>query len=673
MNTEQARERIEKLRKALHEHNHKYYIENRPEITDFEYDSLMDELQKIEKEHPQFDNPNSPSKRVGGDITGKFEKVKHLYPMLSLSNTYSVDEIRDWADRVRKGTEHKVEYVCELKYDGVAIGISYEGGMLARAITRGDGETGEDVTANVKTISTVPLKLRGRFPEKFEIRGEIFMPVEVFAQMNAERVEAGEEPYMNPRNTASGTLKLQDSSVVASRKLDCMLYGLYGENLPALSHFENVSAAAAWGFKVPEPAKRYIERCDSVDGIEQFISHWDAERRKLPFEIDGVVIKVDGYDAQKNLGFTAKSPRWATSYKFKAEQASTVLCEITFQVGRTGAVTPVANLEPVLLAGTTVKRASLHNADQIERLDIREGDTVFVEKGGEIIPKIIGVDFTKRDAAALEFVYAKQCPECATALVRQEGEAQHYCPTVAGCPPQIKGRIEHFISRKAMNIDGLGAETVGQLFDVGLVNNVADLYNLDMEQLLPLERMAEKSAKNLLEGLEASKDVPFERVLFALGIRYVGETVAKKLARSFENIETLAKASEDALIEVDEIGTRIAESVVTFFGESQNRELIAALQNKGLKFALDKQGDSERGNTFEGLSIVVSGVFSTMSRDELKSLIDKEGGKVVSSVSGNTDYLVAGEKMGPAKLKKAESLGVKIISEDEFIRMIQKE
>ncbi|MCA1751453.1 MAG: NAD-dependent DNA ligase LigA, partial [Flavobacteriales bacterium] len=475
------------------------------------------------------------------------------------------------------------------------------------------------------------------------------------------------------RNTASGTLKLQDSAVVASRRLDCMLYGLYGKNLPAESHFDNVAAAAAWGFKVPDPGKRYIERCDSVEGIEKFITHWDAERRKLPFEIDGVVIKVDGYDAQKNLGFTAKSPRWATSYKFKAEQEATVLREITFQVGRTGAVTPVANLEPVLLAGTTVKRASLHNADQIERLDIREGDTVFVEKGGEIIPKIIGVDFTQRDAHAPTFAYAETCPECGTELVRQEGEALHYCPNAAGCPPQIKGRIEHFISRKAMNIDGLGAETVGQLFEAGLVNNVADLYTLDMDQLLPLERMAEKSAQNLLDGLEASKEVPFERVLFALGIRYVGETVAKKLARSFENIEALAEASEEALVEVDEIGTRIAESVVAFFGESQNRELIAALQNKGLKFVVDKQGDSRTGNALEGLSMVVSGVFNTMSRDELKSLIDKEGGKVVSGVSGSTDYLVAGEKMGPAKLKKAESLGVKIISEDEFIRMIEKE
>lgn len=671
MNTEQAEKKIAALRKTLHEHNHKYYVKSAPEISDSEFDRLMNELAALEETYPEFDDPNSPTKRVGGDITGKFEKVKHTYPMLSLSNTYSTDEIRAWAERVHKGTDREVAFVCELKYDGVAIGIKYVQGVLVRAVTRGDGETGEDITANVKTIRTVPLKLRGNYPDEFEIRGEIFMPLKVFTEMNAARVEAGDEPYMNPRNTASGTLKLQDSAAVAARRLDCMLYGLYGENLPGESHLENVQAAANWGFKVPSAEKRYIERCTSVNEIEAFIAYWEAERRNLPFEIDGVVIKVDSYAAQKSLGFTAKSPRWATSYKFKAEQVSTLLEKITFQVGRTGAVTPVANLEPVLLAGTTVKRASLHNADQIERLDIREGDRVYVEKGGEIIPKIIGVDFTSRKAASKPFRYAENCPECGTELVRREGEALHYCPDSAGCPPQIKGRIEHFISRKAMNIDGLGAETVDRLFDAGLIKDAAGLYALTAEDLIALERMGEKSAEKLLAGLKASENVPFERVLFALGIRYVGETVAKKLARSFENIDALAAATEEELTETDEIGARIAASVRAFFSEEENRNLVAELRDKGLKFAIDTDAEGT-GTALEGKTLVVSGVFHAMSRDELKAEIENQGGKVASGVSSNTDYLVAGDKMGPAKRKKAESLGVKIISEDEFFKLVNE-
>lgn len=672
MNTDEVALRISVLRQQLHGHNHKYYVENNPVISDFEFDSMLRELQDLELRFPQYDDPNSPTKRVGGDITGRFVKVQHVYPMLSLSNSYSIDEIREWSERVQKGTNREVAYVCELKYDGVAIGITYEQGRLLRAVTRGDGEVGEDVTTNVRTIGAIPLQLHGNYPDSFEIRGEIFMPLAVFTRMNAELVEAGENPYMNPRNTASGTLKLQDSAAVAARKLDCMLYGLYGESLLAQNHFDNVLAAAGWGFKVPDVLKRQIALCNNIEEIEAFIAHWDQSRHDLPFEIDGVVIKVNAYDAQRDLGFTAKSPRWATAFKYKAEQVSTTLERISYQVGRTGAITPVANLQPVLLAGTTVKRASLHNADQIARLDIREGDTVFVEKGGEIIPKIIGVDFTKRPSEALPHAYITHCPECNSALEREEGEAQHYCPNKEGCPPQIKGRIEHFISRKAMNIDGLGAETVSQLVDEGLIENYADLYDLQKAQLLPLERMAEKSVNNLLEGVEASKAVPFERVLFALGIRFVGETVAKKLARSFENIEQIAAASLEALTAVDEIGERIAISVLDFFAEAKNRELIARLQSKGLKFAIEKREVVQAGNALEGLSIVVSGVFARRSRDEIKALIEGHGGKVLGAVSGSTNYLVAGDKMGPAKLKKAESLGVKIISEDEFLHMINE-
>ncbi len=668
MNSDQARKRIEELSHELHLHNHRYYVLNSPTISDYDFDMMLKELQQLEESFPELADPNSPTKRVGGDITDKFQKVKHKYPMLSLSNTYNFDEIRDWEKRIKKNTDDEIEYVCELKYDGVAIGITYENGVLSRAVTRGDGQTGEDVTTNVRTISTIPLRVTGNdYPEEFEIRGEIFLPLQVFADLNAERVEAGEEAYMNPRNTASGTLKLQDSAVVASRKLDCFLYAVYGESLPAESHMENLKFAAKLGFKVPEEGKNRIALCKSIEDIEAFINYWDKERSDLPFEIDGVVIKVNSYSAQEELGFTAKSPRWAVAYKFKAERVATKLKKITYQVGRTGAITPVANLEPVLIAGTTVKRASLHNADQIDKLDVREGDTVFVEKGGEIIPKIIAVDFTKRPADLVKHEYIVNCPQCGTELVRNEGEAQHYCPNSDGCPPQIKGKIEHFISRKAMNIDGLGTETVGELYDAGLIENIADLYDLTKEQVISLDRMAEKSAENLVNGVEASKTIPFERVLFALGIRFVGETVAKTLAREFKSIDAIAAADREALIAVNEIGERIADSVVDFFAEEANLKLINRLKEKGLQFQIEEvESDSD---SLADKSFVVSGVFE-MDRKDLKALIERNGGKVLSGVSAKTDYLVAGENMGPSKRTKAEKLEVPIISEADLMNMI---
>lgn len=668
MNSDHARARIEELSQELRQHNHRYYVLHTSTISDYDFDIKLKELQEWEAKYPDLADPNSPTKRVGGEVTDKFKKVRHRYPMLSLSNTYNFDEIRDWENRIKKNTDDELEYVCELKYDGVAIGITYQDGGMLRAVTRGDGQTGEDVTANVRTISSVPLRVHGTdFPKEFEVRGEIFLPLEVFAEMNAKRVEAGEEAYMNPRNTASGTLKLQDSSVVASRRLDCFLYGVYGENLPAQNHLENLRFAKSLGFKVPEESKNQIVLCKNIEEIESFINYWDKERNKLPFEIDGVVIKVNSYAAQEELGFTAKSPRWAVSYKFKAERVSTVLEKITYQVGRTGAITPVANLQPVLIAGTTVKRASLHNADQIEKLDVRQGDTVYVEKGGEIIPKIISVDFTKRPAHLRAHEYITQCPECATDLVRSEGEAQHYCPNFSGCPPQIKGRIEHFISRKAMNIDGLGTETVGELYDAGLIENSADLYDLTEEAVIELDRMAEKSAKNLVQGVEASKAIPFERVLFALGIRFVGETVAKNLAKEFKTIGALAEADKETLIAVNEIGDRIAESVVEFFADDAQLTIINRLKQKGLQFRIEEaENDSD---SLLGKSFVVSGVF-TIDRKELKALIERNGGKVVSGVSAKTDFLVAGESMGPSKRAKAEKLKVPVISETDFLKMI---
>ncbi len=663
------KERIEQLTRELNEHNYNYYVLNAPVISDYDFDMLLKELQELEEKYPEYASPNSPTKRVGGDITKKFETVKHRFPMLSLSNSYSKEEIEEFAERVKKLVDGEVEYVCELKYDGVAISITYQNGEFVRAVTRGDGVQGEDVTANVKTIRTVPLKLRGDYLPDFDVRGEIIFPLDAFNRLNEEREEAGEPLFSNPRNTASGTIKMQDSSVVASRGLDCFLYQLYADKIPFEGHFEALQAIAKWGFKVPKAEDNYIKKVHSIEGIMDFIDYWDKHRENLPFEIDGIVIKVNNFHKQEELGFTAKSPRWAIAYKFKAERVSTLLHKITYQVGRTGAITPVANLEPVQLAGTIVKRASLHNADQIEKLDIRERDTVFVEKGGEIIPKIVGVDLSKRPKDSKPTHFIEYCPVCGTKLIRDEGEAQHYCPNSNGCKPQIVGRIEHFIGRKMMNIDGLGVETVNQLYDAGLVKNVADLYDLTLEDLLPLERMAEKSAQNLLQGLEESKKVPFERVLFALGIRHVGETVAKKLAKHFKNIDNLASADVETLVQVDEIGEVIAKSVVDFFNDEENRIIIERLKKAGLQFSINEEDHQQKSTVLEGKTVVISGVFNK-SRNELKKLIEEHGGKNGSSISGKTDFLLRGDKMGPSKLAKAEKLDIPMISEDEFLEMI---
>jgi DNA ligase (NAD+) len=665
----QAKIKIEQLTEQLNHHNHLYYVESNPEISDYEFDMMLEELVKLETQFPQFVSGISPSKRVGGDITKKFASVKHRFPMLSLANTYSREEIIDWETRLKKSTENPIEYVCELKYDGVAIGISYKNGKLEKAVTRGDGTSGEEVTANVKTIRTIPLQLKGDFPDDFEIRGEIYYPLAMFQKVNEERRDIGEPEYANPRNLASGTLKLQDSKVVAERGLDCFLYGLYGEDLPLESHYESVVKAKEWGFKIPLIQDKYIQKTDSIDGIMEFIEYWDKQRDKLPFEIDGVVIKVNNYDSQQELGFTAKSPRWAIAYKFKAERVETRLNSVDFQVGRTGSITPVANLDPVQLGGTIVKRASLHNADQIEKYDLHIGDFVYVEKGGEIIPKIVGVNLERRDDAAQKIVFIEICPECNAQLQRNEGEANHFCPNETHCPPQVKGKMEHFIARKAMNIDGLGAETIDALYKANLVKNVSDLYNLHFDQLYNLERMAEKSANNLLKSIEESKSVPFERVLFALGIRYVGETVAKKLASALKSIDNIQKATFEELIEIDEIGDKIAESIVNYFNQAGNIEIIEKLKEVGIQMEIEvKELTSTR---FEGQTFVVSGVFSTFSRDELKQTIEENGGKNVGSISAKTTYVVAGENMGPAKLEKATKLGVKILSEEEFIALIK--
>lgn len=667
MDSLQAKVEIDRLVQDLNRHNQLYYIQHAPEISDFDFDQLLKRLEQLEKEFPEHVSENSPTKRVGGDLTKKFESVAHRYPMLSLSNTYSEEEIVDWENRIKKSIDESIEYVCELKYDGVAIGIRYENGQLSAAVTRGDGEKGELVTTNVRTIRTVPLQLHHEFPADFEIRGEIFMPHEQFQQLNKEREEAGEALYANPRNTASGTLKSLDSKVVADRKLDCYLYGLYGLSNQETGHYESVLKAKEWGFRIPSPEKRFIEKTSSIQGIMDFIQFWNVERHHLPFDIDGIVIKVNSYDQQRKLGFTAKSPRWAIAYKFKTSQVETRLETVTYQVGRTGAITPVANLVPVQLGGTTVKRASLHNADQIEKLDLHQGDLVQVEKGGEIIPKIVGVNLGQRQSTQ-KINFIEQCPECQSALVRKEGEAQHYCPNEMNCPPQVKGKIAHFISRKAMNIDGLGEETIEVLYDKGLVKNIADLYVLNFDQLLELDRMGEKSANNMLKGIQASKSVPFERVLFGLGIRFVGETVAKKLAQAFGNMDALSQASYDDLIDVEEIGEKIAISLQLYFQDSANLALILKLKEFGLQFeAVKKESVS---NVLEGKVVVVSGTFETFSRDELKELIERNGGKVGSSVSSKTTYLVAGANMGPAKLKTATSLGVVILGEDEFIKLI---
>ncbi len=611
---------------------------------------------------------NSPTKRVGGDITKKFQTVVHEYPMLSLSNTYSEEEIVDWENRIFKLSDKTPTYVCELKYDGVAIGIRYEKGELVQAVTRGDGTKGEDVTTNVRTIRTIPLKLRGDYPEKFEIRGEIFFPISNFLKLNEQKAELGEDVYANPRNTASGTLKSLNSAVVAERGLDCYLYGVYGERLLAQSHTEAVEKAGTWGFQIPSVSKKMIAKCNSIDEIMDFIHYWDKARADLPFQIDGIVIKVDRYQEQENLGFTAKSPRWAIAYKFKAERVETQLLEVTYQVGRTGAITPVANLEPVSLAGTTVKRASLHNADQIAKLDLYEKDWVYVEKGGEIIPKIIGVNLDRRKTVSTPVQFIENCPECNTELRRTEGEAHHYCPNSDGCPPQIKGKIEHFISRKAMNIDGLGPETIDLLFKKGLIKNYSDLYQLTFHELVELDRMADKSANNAVQSISKSKETPFERVLFALGIRFVGETVAKKLARHFKSIAALQLATFDELVQVDEIGERIAQSIRAFFDEAENQNLVNRLIAAGLQFELEAiEGET---SILEGKTFVISGVFEKISRDELKKLIEKNGGKNVGSISAKTNFLVAGENMGPAKLVKATALGVQLLTEDEFLTML---
>lgn len=668
MNKEEAKAEIIRLSEEIEKHNRLYYIENSPEISDYEFDMLLEKLQQLESQFPEFAFDHSPSKRVGGDITKKFETVVHRFPMLSLSNTYSEEEIIDWENRLKKSAEGPLQFVCELKYDGVAIGIRYEKGVMTKAVTRGDGTRGEDVTTNVKTIRTIPLKLKGDFPQDFEIRGEIFMPLNAFRKLNAEREEVGEPLFANPRNTASGTLKMQDSRIVAERSLDSFLYGVYGEDLPFEGHFQAVEAAESWGFKVPKLAHRYIGLTDSISGIMDFIHYWDKKRYELPFEIDGVVIKVNNYNQQKKLGFTAKSPRWAIAYKFKTERVETLLESVSYQVGRTGAITPVANLQPVQLGGTTVKRASLHNADQIEKLGLHSGDSVFVEKGGEIIPKIVGVNEDKRNSTAETIVFLHNCPECGTELIRREGEAQHYCPNEDTCPPQAKGKLEHFISRKAMNIDGLGAETVDLMYEKGLVKTIADLYDLTFDQVVNLDRMGEKSANNLILGLKASVNVPFERVLFALGIRFVGETVAKKLAKYFKTIDAIMDAGYDDLVQVEEIGEKIAIAVQQHFSKQENRDIIERLKKAGLQFKItEKENES---NKLEGATFVVSGVFNAFSRDEVKELIETNGGKNVSSVSSKTKFLLAGEGMGPAKLKKATDLGVQILSEDEFIQMI---
>jgi DNA ligase (NAD+) len=669
MTKEQIRKRIEELSREIDEHNYHYYVESNPSISDFEFDKLLEELQQLEKENPEFLFPDSPSQRVGGQVTKEFVNVKHRYPFLSLANTYSEEELGEFDERVKKGLGgDDVEYACELKYDGLAIGLKYENGKLAQAVTRGDGVQGDDVTTNAKTIGSIPLRLKkSKYPDEFEIRGEIVLPRSVFNKINKEKEDIGEAPLANPRNAASGTMKMQDSAVVASRQLDGYMYMLLGENFSFKTHFESLEAARAWGFKVPN----YTELVKGLDGVKKFIAKWNKERFNLDFDIDGVVIKVNSYDQQKTLGFTAKSPRWAIAYKFKAERVATKLLDITYQVGRTGAITPVANLEPVQLAGTVVKNASLHNADIIEKLDVRIGDLVYVEKGGEIIPKIVGVNLEKRSSNSHPVKYITQCPECKTKLERGEDEAKHYCPNENGCPPQIKGKIEHFVSRRAMNIDSLGGETIAQLFDAKLIHNIADLYTLHSkkEELLALERMAEKSVNNLIAGIEESKKVPFERVLFAIGIRHVGETTAKKIANSFRNMDALANASREQLLEVAEVGEILADSVINYFADPKNKELIAHLKKAGLQFELSEEQLANRSEKLKDLTFVVSGVF-TRSRDEMKSIIEQNGGKNTSSVSGKTSYLVAGENMGPEKRKKAEKHGVKIITEEELIKLI---
>lgn len=658
---------IQDLREELNLHNHNYYVLDNPTISDFEFDQKLKQLQELENQHPEFFDENSPTQRVGGTITKNFQTVVHDYRMYSLDNSYSAEDLTDWETRIQKVLGNvPLQYTCELKYDGASISITYENGKLKRAVTRGDGFQGDDVTNNIKTIKSVPLQLKGNFPERFDIRGEIILPLEGFEKMNQELIEIGETPYSNPRNTASGSLKLQDSTEVAKRPLECLLYFIVGNNLGISSQYESLEAARNWGFKVPKESKL----ANNLDEVFEYINYWDKHRHDLPYETDGVVIKVNSFQHQDELGYTAKSPRWAMAYKFKAEQVSTRLNSISYQVGRTGSITPVANLEPVQLAGTVVKRASLHNADQIEKLDIRIGDEVFVEKGGEIIPKIIAVDLTKRNPNSEVTKYITNCPECNSVLERKDGEANHYCPNFYGCPPQIIGRIQHFITRKAMDIDGLGGETVALLFNNNLVKDYSDLYELKVDDVIPLERMAQKSAENLVNGIEKSKEIPFERVLYALGIRYVGETVAKKLAKHYKNIDAIRNASLMDLILVDEIGEKIAQSVIEFFENPENNRIIERLKQFGVQFEIVEKHNPNATDKLSGKIFVVSGVFSKFSRDDLKKAIEDNGGKVGSSISAKTDFVIAGENMGPAKLEKAKQLKVSIISEDDFISLL---
>lgn len=667
-NLQDIKNQIKTLTQQLNQYNYNYYVLSQPNISDYEFDMLLKKLEKLEKQYPQFASPNSPTKRVGGDITKKFKTVKHEFPMLSLANTYSKEELIEWENRIKKIVDADIEYVCELKYDGLAISIKYVNGELVQAVTRGDGTKGEDVTVNVRTIKTVPLSLKGDYPPEFEIRGEIILPINNFIKINNEKDEIGEPLYANPRNTASGTLKLQDSKTVADRGLDCFLYALVGDNLPFKTHYEAVEKTGEWGFKKPDESKKQIQLANSIEDIMNFVNYWDENRHKLPFEIDGIVLKVNNYHLQDELGFTSKNPRWAIAYKFTAERVETKLESVTYQVGRTGAITPVANLTPVQLAGTTVKRASLYNADQIEKLDLHVKDVVYVEKGGEIIPKIVGVNLDKRLPNTHPIHFIKNCPVCHTPLIRNEGEANYYCPNELGCAPQIKGKIEHFISRKAMDIDGMGPETIDLFYEANLVNNIADLYDLTFDDIINLERIADKTANNILQGLEQSKQRPFERVLFAIGIRYVGETVAKKLARHFLTIDNIIKASFEELIATEEIGDKIAQSVIDYFADDRKKEIVYKLKAHGLQFEMEVNKNAT--NKLEGQTFVISGVFEKVSRNELKKLIEENGGKNTSSISTKTDFLVAGKNMGPKKLEKAERLGVKMINEDEFLKMI---
>ena len=662
-------ERIDQLREELHLHNYNYYVLNAPVISDKEFDDLMRELQELEARHPEYMDENSPTMRVGSDINKNFTQIEHKYPMLSLGNTYSQAEVTEFYERVSKALNEDFEICCEMKFDGTSISLTYEHGRLVRAVTRGDGTKGDDVTDNVKTIRSIPLKLHGEgYPDVFEIRGEILMPWVVFEELNRERVSREEPLFANPRNAASGTLKLQNSAQVASRKLDAYLYYLLGDNLPCDGHYENLKEAEKWGFKISDITRKV----HSLQEIFDFINYWDVERKNLPVATDGIVLKVNSLRQQKNLGYTAKSPRWAIAYKFQAEQALTRLLKVTYQVGRTGAITPVANLEPVQLSGTVVRRASLHNADIIASLDLHVGDSVYVEKGGEIIPKITGVETSLRPAGSEKVTFITHCPECGSPLVRYEDEAAHYCTNETQCPPQIKGKIEHFISRRAMNIEGLGPETVDLFYQEGMIHDVADLYQLQSQDIARLERLGEKSAENIMTGLARSREVPYERVLFALGIRFVGETVAKKIARAFPSIDLLAAATLEDLIQIDEIGTRIAQSILLYFSNEKNRQLVARLKEAGLKMEADEEDRSGYTDNLAGQSIVISGVFQHHSRDEYKALIEKHGGKNVGSISKKTSFILKGDNMGPSKLEKAEKLGIRLVEENEFLKMIQE-